>query len=267
MSRILFWGILQAHFHAPLGVLFLFSDFAYLVVYRIVGYRRKIVFGNLERSFPEKSPEEIKTIASNFYRHLCDLMVESIRLFSISEKEAVARCKIRDVSILHKYYKEGRSIILVAGHYNSWELAAISFEPQIPHQAIGIYSPLKNPYLNKMLADSRSKFGLELVPKKELNLFLQMVKTDLPFRFLVPINLLPIIIALLDDLSKPGNSSYAGTEKYARDYNYPVVFACINKVRRGFYEVDLHLLEDQPAATPRFRNQRKTYQNARISNY
>lgn len=237
----------------PLSILYVFSDFAFFVLYRIIGYRRKIVFGNLERSFPEKSPEEIKDIAKKFYSHLCDLIVESIRIFSMPEKEAMARCKANNVDILEKYFQEGRSIILVAGHYNSWELAAITLDPQIPHKAVAIYSPLKNPYFNKMMTQARGKFGLELIPKKEVKSFFINSKNRLTLTIFggdqSPSNNINVYWTTF--LNQETAVMY-GTEKYARDYNYPVVFARIRKLKRGYYEMDLEVLEDQPASTPRF---------------
>ena len=37
-----------------------------------------------------------------------------------------------------------------------------------------------------------------------------------------------------------------GVEKYAKEYNWPVVFVSISKVKRGYYEVEYSLITDKP---------------------
>lgn len=41
-----------------------------------------------------------------------------------------------------------------------------------------------------------------------------------------------------------------GPEKYAHIYDLPVVFAKVNMIKRGFYEVEFILLEEDPSASP-----------------
>ena len=37
-----------------------------------------------------------------------------------------------------------------------------------------------------------------------------------------------------------------GAEKYAKEFNWPVVFVSIQKIKRGTYEVSFQLITDQP---------------------
>jgi len=39
---------------------------------------------------------------------------------------------------------------------------------------------------------------------------------------------------------------FYGAEKYAKDYNTPVVYGVINKIKRGHYEATTKLLTDKP---------------------
>ena len=148
MGRIAYYLLIKPLSLLPLRVSFLLSDLLFFTLYYLTRYRRKVVFANLRNSFPEKSPKEIETIARKFYSHMCDLMLEFIRIFSISEKELVRRCKIRNPELLEQIYREGKSVIIAAGHYNNWELAAVAFDLQASHQAVGIYKPLGNAYLD-----------------------------------------------------------------------------------------------------------------------
>ena len=41
-----------------------------------------------------------------------------------------------------------------------------------------------------------------------------------------------------------------GPEKHARKNNYPVTFAAIRRVKRGFYELELSTITDDPSTLP-----------------
>ena len=122
----------------PLSVLYLFSDLLYLVGYRLLGYRKKVVWQNLKNSFPERPDAELRQIMDGFYRHFCDLMIETVRLFSMPEKEIKQRCTVKNPELLDQLYKKGRPIIMIAGHYNNWELFGTSLGAVIPFRPLGI---------------------------------------------------------------------------------------------------------------------------------
>lgn len=71
----------------PLRVLYVLSDVLYLVLYRIVGYRRRTVWTNIVTAFPEMTAEEHQDVERGFYHFFCDYMVESIKLLTMSEAE------------------------------------------------------------------------------------------------------------------------------------------------------------------------------------
>jgi len=41
-----------------------------------------------------------------------------------------------------------------------------------------------------------------------------------------------------------------GTEKYAKEYNYPVLFGAITKVKRGYYTFRFEDIEPDPSTSP-----------------
>ena len=68
----------------PMRILYIISDGIYLIVYHVIGYRRKVVMSNLELAFPEKSNAERVKIAKSFYHKLLDSFIETIKLVSAS---------------------------------------------------------------------------------------------------------------------------------------------------------------------------------------
>ncbi|MFK7981469.1 MAG: lysophospholipid acyltransferase family protein [Saprospiraceae bacterium] len=249
MGKIGFFLFIKPISYLPLFFLYRLADFFYLLVYYVIRYRKKVVFTNLKNAFPHKTTQEITTIAKDFYRHFCDLLIESIKLFSISEKELKKRCRFTNLELITQYAKEGKSLIIPTGHYNNWEMAGTAVNLQIPHQAIVVYSPLKNQFFNKIIKASRGKFGTALLSK-------QVLKTGLKTN---PAELRAIIFAA-DQSPTMARAAYwttflnqetgimIGSAKYAKQYDYPVVFGKITKVKRGYYEVEFIPLIDTPKA-------------------
>jgi KDO2-lipid IV(A) lauroyltransferase len=236
----------------PLHILYLFSDLLYYILHYLIGYRKKVVYMNLTRSFPDKNRKEIKTIAKKFYRHLCDLIVESVRLFSMPENELRARCKFVNPELLDSFYDQGRSIIIVAGHYDNWEMFAHCCNLQMKHQAVGIYTPLTNPYFERKFSASRSRFQVELLPKPKVKEYFAGHQ-DQVIAVIFGTDQSPSLASKRVYWTNFLNQDTAvmyGSEKYAREYNYPVIFARVIRVQRGYFKIAFEMLEENPAVSP-----------------
>lgn len=68
----------------PLRVHYVLSDFLYLILYKLLGYRIRVVRNNLTTSFPEKSVEELRHIERRFYHSLCNYFVETVKMMTMS---------------------------------------------------------------------------------------------------------------------------------------------------------------------------------------
>src|SRR5260370_16055791 len=75
----------------PFWLLYFISDILFVIIYYLLGYRRKVVKQNLQNAFPEKTIEERHDIERKFYRHLADLVIETIKTISISPEELSRR--------------------------------------------------------------------------------------------------------------------------------------------------------------------------------
>lgn len=249
-SYILYYLVLIPVSLLPFRVLYILSDFLYLVLYRIFGYRKKVVFGNISRSFPDKSKEEQQRIMDAFYHHLCDLIVESIKIFSISEEDARKRMVCKNPEVMNRYYDEGRSVIVAGGHFNNWELFAVIVHKYIKHRAVGIYQPLNNKFFNDKMQHSRVKYGLELLSTKKVKSFFEAEKGSLT-AITFGIDQSPGSIKScywMNFLNQDTAVSF-GTEKFAVEYNYPVIFCRLTKLKRGHYMMDFEEICENPSQT------------------
>lgn len=235
----------------PFRALYGVSDFLYIILYRGFGYRTKVVRMNLQNSFPEKSQEELVKIESLFYHHLCDVIVETFKSFTISEKEILKRMVLINPEVPDKYFAEGRSVLLAGGHYNNWEWIATSLHQQIQHTAAALYKPLSNTFFEQKMRSTRGRFGLLMIPTKKATAFFEAYKDQLTATVFgidqSPRH--PTRCHWMHFLNQDTGVMF-GLEKYARELDYPVLFSKITKVKRGYYSLQFSLLTDQPRNEP-----------------
>lgn len=246
-SKVLFYLVILPISKLPFWMLYLISDFLYLILYRIIGYRTKVVRQNLTNSFPDRSEKEILAIEAKFYSHLCDLVVESLKAFSISLEEAKLRMKDRNIEVVNQYFKQKRQVVLVGGHYGNWELFAITIGATTDHKTLALYTPLKNKFINEKITKSRSKYGLGMLSITEIKDKLNDINSDLY-----------AIIFGADQSPRKSQRAYwmkflnqetgiqFGTEKFAKEFNAVVIFTNIYKVKRGYYELQYDVITEQP---------------------
>ncbi len=247
VTPFLFYVLILPLSWLPLEILYRFSDLLYWVGYRWVGYRKKVVLQNLRNSFPEKSEEEIQSIASHFYRHFCDLIIESIKGFTISHDEITRRMKVLNPVVFERWYKEGRHVIVAGGHYNNWEWMAMAIAQQISPLPVGIYTPLSNRFMDEKMRISRERFGLRMLPKKEVPAFFKNpgAKKTATFFGIDQSPGDPRKAHWVKFLNQDTGVQF-GVEKYAKEGNLPVLFGVIRKTTRGMYTFEVEDLTAEP---------------------
>ncbi len=246
----LYYLILKPISLFPGWLLYGISNGLYIVVYRLLGYRKSVVRMNLTNSFPELSKEKRLAIEREFYVHFFDLIVESIKVFSISKSE-LGRCFVqRNPEIFQKYFDAEQHVTLVGGHSGNWELFAVSVALRLPHQPLALYTSLNNKFMNRMMTQSRSRFGLWMKKYEEAK---QIVKNhDRPIAFIFGSDQCPKAFQkpYFTEFLNQETGVQFGTEKFARDNNTPVIYGFIHKLRRGYYEVEYKLVCERPNDLP-----------------
>ncbi len=146
----------------PWTLFYGFSTAVYILVYRIIGYRKKVVTENLTLVFPEKSDKEIQLIRKQFYKHMCDMFLEMIKSMSISNEELSKRFKISNIEELKALEAKNKSIVLLLGHYASYEWAIVT-QLLISTPSIGIYKQVKNKHFDRLVKRIRARYNTKLV--------------------------------------------------------------------------------------------------------
>jgi len=240
------YGILYVISLLPLRVLYVISDFAYLILYYVVGYRRKVVFANLKRAFPGKSQEEITTIAKRFYKNFTDNFIEFIKLISASPK-FIARHFYGDCALLDSLYAQGKRAQIQLAHNFNWEGACVAIAARATQPFIVVYMPIGNKVVDKIFLKVRSGTGAILLPATDMR------------NAIIPYRNRPYLLILVAD-QNPGNPGKAlwynffgkptpflkAPESGARRGNTPVLFCKFIKERRGYYKIIFEMGEENP---------------------
>jgi KDO2-lipid IV(A) lauroyltransferase len=205
---------------------------------------------NIRNSFPEKSEKEHILICKKFYKHFCDLILESLKTFTISKKQVSKRVVCKNPELIDRYFEQGQSVIIAGGHYNNWELFAVGIDALIKHKTIGIYKPLSNKYFDEKMRTTRSKYGLYMISTKIVKrVFDEEINRPTATIFAIdqsPSN--PRTCYWMEFLNQDTPILF-GAEKYAKDYNYPVLYGRINKEKRGYYSFEFFETGENPKDT------------------
>ena len=249
-SFILLLGLLYLLSFLPLRALYLVADALYLLLNYVIGYRRKIIDENLRNAFPEKSPEEHLLIRKKYYRYLADLVVESLKLLTISDAEVIKRIEVPNPELVRNIFREGKSVIGVLGHYGNWEMGALRFSQLFTEPRIIVYKPLSNKNADRTLKRMRSRFGATLVTMRNTARTLISLKSNRTVTVMV-CDQTPAkkeIQYFTKFLNQP-TAVFLGVEKLAKATDSAVVFCDIRLIKRGHYQCTFVPLFDDPAKT------------------
>ena len=238
MSRLGFYCV-YAMSWLPLSVLYAIARVLELILRHVWSYRKSVIDGQIQRCFPNTTLQQKTTTLAAFYRFLSIVMVESVKNLSMSRHELQKRIQIKNPEFAEQLYKKGESMVLISGHFHNWEWLITAMPLLIPHQVIGIGTPLSNSFWNSQLNSLRSRFGLKVVHANTYKQQLQSAKT-------------PLAVITLSDQSPPkAHTSYwtrflnqptavaYGPEKMALEYQLNPVFCEITKLKPGYYSVTL----------------------------
>jgi KDO2-lipid IV(A) lauroyltransferase len=229
----------------PMWALYAFSAFVYFLAYYLVRHRHKVIADQLAKVFPSKSDAERNALHRRYLKNFCDVLVEVLKSVSMTPEDMVAHVQIRNIGEARKYLDAGKSVMLVTSHLCNWEWLLQGVALQLGYPLDAAYKPLHDQWAERLMLGVRSRFGARLIPAKELladflrrrgvvralamNADQAPVSTDKRYwtRFL-----------------GQDTAFYIGAEQIARATRLPLMYVSMRRVRRGYYEGELHVLWD-----------------------
>ncbi|WP_298392475.1 lipid A biosynthesis acyltransferase [Flavobacterium sp.] len=252
---ILLYPILWLISILPFPILYLFSDLVYVLVYYVIGYRKKTVRDNLAKALPHLSAQERLIIEKKSYHHLCDMFLEMVKTMSISEKEINKRFQYTNLEVYLDLEKKGKSIALMCAHYASYEWV-LSMNNHINFKGYAIYKKIANPYFDKLVKDIRAKFKAYLITTKETKVTIEENAKN---------GVLGVFGFASDQTPRRSDNLYwnsflgletpihVGAEMLSKRYDMNVIFLKVTKIKRGYYQASFEVLTEDINSIPDYQ--------------
>ena len=241
------YGIFYLISLLPWFIIYAISDFIYFILYYVVKYRRGVVMNNLKIAFPEKTEKELTAISKESYHGLVDTFIEVIKLLTLSKKKLLEMCPMSGMEALEPYFKSNRNIQIIAGHFYSWEMANPIMGVSFPIPSLGVYMPLSNKVMDKVMYKIRARFGTKLISSKNF--------TREYLHYTQGANVLILAahqnagkvekIKLMYFFSQPA-PFIPGPAKGAHKFDAVIVYCHYYREKRGKYRFHLELVTDNP---------------------
>jgi len=233
--------------YLPNKIIYLLSDFMAFVLFKGIKYRKKVLVGNLQKAFPHYDNTRIQKIAYQAYQNLSDIILESCKAYVMSKNDFLQQYRVVNPELADSYFKKNQSVIVVGSHFANWEWGVICVPLQQQHQLLGVYRPLANTYINNFMHQSRANFGMKLYATKHTaQAFADSQKQASAIILMADQSPSKVAKAHWVNFLNRDTACIHGPAKYAKRYNYPILYFDVQRIKRGHYTMRLSTLIDNP---------------------
>ncbi|MBN1789105.1 MAG: lysophospholipid acyltransferase family protein [Bacteroidales bacterium] len=245
---VIFVGLL------PFPLMYVLSDLFVFLMLKVIAYRKSVVLSNLKGSFGNLSSADLRRLTKGIYRNLSDIIWEGVKAFTMSKRQVLKRHRILNPELLEPYFRSGRSLIGVTGHYGNWEWGTLSSCLYSDFKIVGFYKPLSNRFIDRIVRWSRARYGTTLASiehttptflewKDGRTVFLMAADQGMPKQHAHK--------AYWIDFLNRDTPFLHGLEKHARMHNLPVFYIDVQRMKRGYYTLELSFLTTDPMSLPK----------------
>lgn len=218
-----------------------------ILIYHVIGYRKKVTHHNLTLAFPEKSIQEIKAIATQYYQNLSDIILETLASYQWSLERMTAHFRFTNTEILKPYLDKKRQLMVVASHTGNFEIGAVLIPDQIKAPSYSVYKSFSNQRLETEIVQKRARTGLHLETTKRIKPLIEGMEHPGILFLIADQNPSVIEKAIWVNFFNQLTAFVHGPARIAMEHNMPIFYSDTKKVKRGYYESQLSLLLEDPA--------------------
>ena len=240
----------------PMPIIHFLSTGISFLLSKIIKYRKKIIDKNLKLSFPSASNENLNTVRITFYNYFSDLIMETIKGFSMSLESLTERVVDKEPEIMQDIFKKNKKVLMVMGHYGNFEWLCRALPVIIPNcEHICLYQPVKNKLLDDFVKKDREKYGMKMISVKDMKALIAIAQTDTRQCFWFVMDQVP---------GAPHESAHwmqflnqdtpviMGPEKFAKRIKAAVVYTELQRKTRGYYTLHHSLITENADNNPAF---------------
>ncbi len=252
----LLYGWIKLHALLPFPVLYFLSDILYVLVYKMIGYRKRVVRRNMKAAFPDKSDKDLRLLEREFYHHFTDYIVETIKMAHLSPEQIKKHANVTNPELIDELSGGKHScVVMYMGHYGNWEwftCADLSFKYTQLYQ---LYRPLKNKLVDRLFISLRTRYGSLGIKKNDtirevINLEKNHERSAVAF--ISDQTPSKANIHYWTSFLNQETPFYTGAERIARKMDLPVAFLDVQKIKRGYYKLDIRTITTSAKETPEF---------------
>ncbi|HET7201958.1 MAG TPA: lysophospholipid acyltransferase family protein [Steroidobacteraceae bacterium] len=225
---------------------------AFALAYRVLGLRRGVIRGNLERSFPALDAAARRRVARDFVARQSQVFAEIDYARQLSEDELRERVRLLDPAgvLAPAQAGERRFDVFIGGHQCNFEWLLLRLSLELGAGMVALYKPLRNARAEDYFRSRRTRFGARLLPAKSvtrelgtirgaraLGMIADQVPRTSPERHWTTF------------LRQP-TAFFKGPERLARALRGRIVFVSMRRLARGRYEIELEPLTSVGARLP-----------------
>ena len=204
-------------------------------------YRRRLVQANLTRAFPTA---DTAALAKGFYFGFAQVCVEVVRAMDMDARELRARVACEGAAPL----QGGNALLLMAHHANMiWAVLALASSIEAPVSIV--YKPPHAPAMRQLLLAIAARFGVELVPVKDVRKKLLQRRQRNRVWTLVA-DQRPGKDCCYADLCGVRTPFFLGPERIARALRWPVYYLSCQRTAAGRYACQVRKIADPPHDRP-----------------
>ena len=127
--------------------------------------RRRILLANLRSAFPDLPLERLEEIGKTSVENFGAAFMEFLESPRLSREDVLSRVRVVGAENLAAARARGKGVFLLSAHFGSWELGAVR-AGMLAEPIASVVRPLDNPLLEAELAHRRTRFGNEVIAKR-----------------------------------------------------------------------------------------------------
>ena len=245
-----YYGLLYFLSLLPNRLLYWIGDGFYVLVYYVIGYRKKVVLSNLLIAFPEKTEAERVRIAKDFYHQFVNTMMETIQLIAMTD-QAFDKRVTSNAEVLNQYIDSGKNVQLHTGHFFNWEMINLGVARKSLFPFVGVYMSFTNRSFDRIMFKMRKRFNTILIPAAHFkDRFDEYVKGKYVLGLVADQNPARIDKAYWLSFFNKVTAFTSGPERGARANDTVVLFISVQQPKRGHYYLRYELITENPRELP-----------------
>jgi KDO2-lipid IV(A) lauroyltransferase len=235
----------------PVGLraLYLLMGFAAWVAYRLLGLRRAVIRGNLQRSFPDWTLQRIRQVEREFARRQGETLAELLYARRLDADAVRERVLIANPESLADA-APGRTVILAAAHHNNFEWALQRVSLDFGARLYGLYKPIRNARVDAWFRSMRQRFGSQLIPAKSVLRVLARNRDCAVLGIVADQAPTTSRQKYWTTLLGQDTAFYMGPELLARPLRAQLQYTRVRRLARGRYEVSFAPLHERGESLP-----------------